>query len=109
MGRRHDGGESADGRSWWTLSLPKIQMSSSLSNIKDDDEFQDFQVQDWDESAENGGFEVEQLWQADWDEEEEFEDGSEFTMQLRAELEKEQNSRLESSTNNGNNNVDMQE
>jgi hypothetical protein len=45
---------------------------------------------------------------ADWDEEEEL-DESEFTMQLRAELEKEQKARLEGSNAAGNTNVDMQD
>ena len=79
-----------------------IQQTPSMSNIKDDDEFEDFQIQDWDESQENG-IDAE-LWQDDWDEEI---DDSEFTMQLRAELEKEQKARQD--TNNAANNVEMQD
>ena len=84
-----------------TPSVSNIKATPSVSNIKDDDEFEDFQIQDWDESQENG-IDAE-LWQDDWDEE--MDDG-EFTIQLRAELEKEQKARQDI---NNENNVEMQD
>lgn len=59
------------------------ETNMKMGQIKDDDEFEDFQETDWDESKEDP--QDDSLWLEDWDQE----GNDEFTNQLRAELQAE--------------------
>ncbi|KAJ3361126.1 hypothetical protein HDU91_004086 [Kappamyces sp. JEL0680] len=68
--------------------LPEIMAATTqptLSDVKDDDEFEDFELQDWQENQEDQT--DADLWQESWDD---AELNDEFSNQLRAELEKKQ-------------------
>ncbi|KAG8458221.1 hypothetical protein KFE25_001513 [Diacronema lutheri] len=54
-----------------------------LDMLEEDDEFEEFEAESWDLTAEDA--EDQQLWQDDWDEDDAKND---FTQQLRAELAK---------------------
>jgi DSS1/SEM1 family len=55
----------------------------TLGEIKDDDEFEDFEETEWEESKQD--VQDESLWLEDWEQDQ----NDEFTMQLRAELQTE--------------------
>ena len=61
------------------------QQTFTLSNVKDDDEFEDFEVQDWSPDQEDPT--DASLWLDTWDDDEL---NDEFSNQLRQELLKEQ-------------------
>jgi len=68
------------------LETSDLMEAKGEKPLKDDDEFEDFQAEDWDESMEDHS--DANLWQDDWDDGDDLSD--EFSLQLRAELQKEE-------------------
>lgn len=63
----------------------KTKKPSLVLVTEEDDEFEEFENEDWDHSAEEGEADVKQQWQDDWDVDEADDD---FCHRLRKELEK---------------------